>query len=374
MNWLRWHLGTACDPKWRVVAAESGARVTDVVAVWALMLERARGGDVPGTLGGWSDKVAAAALDLSPELVASIRGAMQGLVLDGEALTGWARRQPLREDGAAERARRWREQKRKQEEDENGSERTRTHANANERTRTKANAGERNRTPEQNRTEENREEESTSVRTARASDDGRTESIEEMKADINEYAKKVPKGPKRTSFAAAARILVMGDDGAAWHDTTGSPLPWAARPSMLRVAISLLEQGKSRDLRSALRYCIPRETDPIPTATASEAVTRRRREDSALEYSPPPMRSVEEIEAEQRERARESEERRRVEEQRVAEWEAANQLTARLLQREVSETVDATLADLPAGMRERTAAATYRERVLDLLQQEAHVA
>jgi hypothetical protein len=95
MDWFRWHHGTVTDPKWRVVAAESGQRLSDVLAVWAAMLEHASQNEARGSLAGWRDKVVAAALDLTPEAVEAIRKAMGGMVIDGEQLVGWRKRQPL---------------------------------------------------------------------------------------------------------------------------------------------------------------------------------------------------------------------------------------------------------------------------------------
>ncbi len=126
MEWLRWYHGTADDPKWRVVSRRSGEPIHAVLAVWARMLETASQAKPRGTLAGWNDEVTGAGLDLPTEAVAAIREAMQGLTLDGDRLTGWSGRQPKREDGAAERARAWRE-------------RNRTHANARERKRTQTN-------------------------------------------------------------------------------------------------------------------------------------------------------------------------------------------------------------------------------------------
>jgi hypothetical protein len=137
MEWLRWYQGTATDPKWRVVAIESGQPVAVVLAVWAMMLERAAQSDERGTIDGWSDRVAGAALDVPGDAVTAVRSAMQCLVLDGDRITGWEKRQPKREDGSAERAKAWRDRKKNATEptdpDKNGK---RTHANANERTRT----------------------------------------------------------------------------------------------------------------------------------------------------------------------------------------------------------------------------------------------
>lgn len=113
MEWLRWYAGTVTDPKWRVVAAESGQPVALVLAVWAVMLERASASAERGSIAGWSDRVVGAGLDLPASAVQSIRDAMQGLVLDGDHLTGWEKRNPKREreDSSTERVRRYREKK-----------------------------------------------------------------------------------------------------------------------------------------------------------------------------------------------------------------------------------------------------------------------
>jgi hypothetical protein len=105
MDWLRWWHGSTSDPKWRVVAAASGQPVSSVLAVWAVVLERASAASPRGQIGGWDDRVAGAALDLAPAVVAEIRGGMQGLVLAGEEVIAWERRQPAREDSSTERTR-----------------------------------------------------------------------------------------------------------------------------------------------------------------------------------------------------------------------------------------------------------------------------
>jgi hypothetical protein len=67
-----------------------------------------------GRLTNWSDEDVAAALDVDPANITAIREAMQGKTLEGDKLTGWEKRQPKREDGSAERSKRWRERKRTQ--------------------------------------------------------------------------------------------------------------------------------------------------------------------------------------------------------------------------------------------------------------------
>jgi hypothetical protein len=82
-----------------------------VIAVFNLMMVNASGNaEQRGTLSGWDDEDAGAALDMDASEVEAIRGAMQGKVLDGDYLTGWNKRQPKREDGtAAQRKQAWKE-------------------------------------------------------------------------------------------------------------------------------------------------------------------------------------------------------------------------------------------------------------------------
>ncbi len=110
MDWLRWYHGTLLDPKWRVIARRAGARVADVVAVWASLLEEASQAAERGSVAGWVAEDIAAALDLETETVEAIYAAMEGKVRDGDVLPAWEKRQPKREDTtAAERKRRQRE-------------------------------------------------------------------------------------------------------------------------------------------------------------------------------------------------------------------------------------------------------------------------
>lgn len=133
-DWLRlWH-DMPTDPKWRVIARKSGQPLACVIAVFNLVLVNASTNAANrGTLAGWDDEDAAAALDMDPEAVAAIMAAMQGKVIDGARLTGWERRQPKREDGtAAERKQAWKD---RQAEAKNAAERGGTHGNAAERAR-----------------------------------------------------------------------------------------------------------------------------------------------------------------------------------------------------------------------------------------------
>lgn len=125
-QWLRlWH-DMPNDPKWRSIARASKQPISLVLSVYMHVLVNASNAEERGRTKNLSSEDLASALDVDTEQVAGILSAMQGRVMDGDALTGWEKRQPLREDGAAERAKAWREAKKTQ------KELARTHANADE--------------------------------------------------------------------------------------------------------------------------------------------------------------------------------------------------------------------------------------------------
>lgn len=147
MDWFRWHTGSTTDPKFRVVARKAalavpGVRLSDVLAVWAMLLERASESDERGVIEGYDCESADAHLDLPDGAACAIVQALQDKgIITPERVCKWDQRQPKREDGSAERSRRWREEQK---------------ANATERRRTQPNATERNRTLEEIREEENK--------------------------------------------------------------------------------------------------------------------------------------------------------------------------------------------------------------------------
>lgn len=49
IDWFRWHHGSVTDPKFQLVARKAGVSLTDVIAVWAFVLEKAsqNGGALP---------------------------------------------------------------------------------------------------------------------------------------------------------------------------------------------------------------------------------------------------------------------------------------------------------------------------------------
>jgi hypothetical protein len=96
------------DPKFRTIARVSRQEISRVISVYVHMMTCASNATERGHTEGWCDEDVATALDIETEDVQAIREAMQGRVLDGDYLTGWEKRQPLREredDTAAERKR-----------------------------------------------------------------------------------------------------------------------------------------------------------------------------------------------------------------------------------------------------------------------------
>lgn len=112
MEWFRWFVGSATDPKFLVVARRSGQNVAAVVAVWAMLLERACASDERGSIVGFDREGADVALGLPDGAAQAIVEAMREKGLhDGERITAWSRRQPKREDSSRERMRAMREKR-----------------------------------------------------------------------------------------------------------------------------------------------------------------------------------------------------------------------------------------------------------------------
>lgn len=126
-QWLRlWH-DMPTDPKWRTIAKASGHRIGDVMAVYIHILVCASNATERGRTHSFSAEDVASALDMESADVMQIIDAMQGRVLDGDVVRGWEKRQVVREDGSAGRAKAWREAKKANDKSiENATERNRT--------------------------------------------------------------------------------------------------------------------------------------------------------------------------------------------------------------------------------------------------------
>lgn len=115
-TWLRlWH-DMPNDPKWRTIARTSKQPLSLVQAVYLHLLVDASRNVTRGVTTVTNEDLASA-LDVDEDQVSAIVSAMQGRVLDGCELSGWANRQPAREDlgdsqtGAKSAAQRKREQR-----------------------------------------------------------------------------------------------------------------------------------------------------------------------------------------------------------------------------------------------------------------------
>ena len=132
--WLRlWH-DMPNDPKWRTISRVSGQPIATVMAVYIHLLVSAsrnvttcHGVSLRGHIDVTTEDLASA-LDVTEEVIDSILQAMQGRVLDGDLISGWEKRQVLKEDNGnvsqtakspaeRKRAQREREKLRKQNEE-----------------------------------------------------------------------------------------------------------------------------------------------------------------------------------------------------------------------------------------------------------------
>jgi hypothetical protein len=114
--WFRWYHGSVTDPKFKLVAVKSGARVGDVISVWAYLLEQASAATPRGRFGTVDFESIDCLIDCEEGSAAAILKAMtdRGLVREGE-ICNWDKRQPRRErddDLSTDRVRRFREKRR----------------------------------------------------------------------------------------------------------------------------------------------------------------------------------------------------------------------------------------------------------------------
>ncbi|MED6636697.1 DnaT-like ssDNA-binding domain-containing protein [Escherichia coli O157] len=102
--WLRlWH-DMPNDPKWRTIARVSGQPIATVMAVYIHLLVSAsrnvttcHGVSLRGHIDVTTEDLASA-LDVTEDVIDSILHAMQGRVLDGDLISGWEKRQVMKED------------------------------------------------------------------------------------------------------------------------------------------------------------------------------------------------------------------------------------------------------------------------------------
>lgn len=113
IDWFRWHHGSVTDPKFALVAKKAGARLGDVVTVWAFLLESASASSERGEFGDVDSEALDCLLGADDGTTDRILDAMQtrGLISDGR-VAAWDKRQPKRErddDLSTDRVRAFRE-------------------------------------------------------------------------------------------------------------------------------------------------------------------------------------------------------------------------------------------------------------------------
>ena len=102
-SWVRLWSGMTTDPKWQTVARKSGQPRYLVIALFTHLMLEANEADERGSLDALDVEDVASALDCDEEAVEAILQAMDGRVIEDGRLSGWSRRQPLREDSGSEK-------------------------------------------------------------------------------------------------------------------------------------------------------------------------------------------------------------------------------------------------------------------------------
>lgn len=98
MDWLRWYNGTTADPKFQVVARKSGQPAAFVLAVWAMLLERASAADDRGSVAGFDCEAADVLIGAPDGAACAIVQTMQAReMIVNDRIAKWECRQPKRE-------------------------------------------------------------------------------------------------------------------------------------------------------------------------------------------------------------------------------------------------------------------------------------
>lgn len=276
MDWFRWYHGTVEDVKFTTIARRCGQSRGHVLALWALLLERASQAPQRGSIEGLDPEDAGALLDLSADVISVIFDAMKGRLHDGKKLLSWDRRQPERERDSVT-GNSWRALKKK--------EKTDVVANVDGNQRQprgnhKATSGNRRATLEQNRTDKNRGEltpESTLITNLDSSSDARATARSTPAPNANDSKQPTPESDPAGWVASEFTRL----HAECWPSFGERRIRW---PASLRVdAQALLDQGASPELVvEALRDGLERwrdDADPPSTvkpftADVTKAVAR----------------------------------------------------------------------------------------------------
>lgn len=106
-DWFRWWHGTVTDPKFMWVSRRAGRPLSEVIAVWAALLETASNAETRGNVSCFDSVSFDCFMGFEDGICDWIIATMtdKGMVDEDGNLTGWERRQPKREDQASAESR-----------------------------------------------------------------------------------------------------------------------------------------------------------------------------------------------------------------------------------------------------------------------------
>ena len=110
VEWFRsWH-GAPTDIKWLALAKMADVPTSLVVALAWSLLDRASQAEQRGSIEGYDPDALAAFFGCEPEQIEAVIQSMTAKgIVSGLRLASWEKRQPVREDGSADRAKNWRQ-------------------------------------------------------------------------------------------------------------------------------------------------------------------------------------------------------------------------------------------------------------------------
>lgn len=256
IDWFRWHHGSVNDPKFGLVARKAAARVGDVIAVWALILEQASASAERGVFGAIDCEATDFLLGAEDGTTARILDAMQGRgLIDGGRVTRWEERQPKRErvdNTAAERKREQREREKRERDTANtGSDAgvTPSHATSHQVTP---------------REEESREEKKNNDDNSAGAPAAAVAVVVADQPDELDHPRAAPMPPREDppdaaepAIALAVALRKLGVDAKFTHPAV---LGWVAQKipmQVLHAAVATAREQKGPTVKIAPNYLVP---------------------------------------------------------------------------------------------------------------------
>lgn len=252
-SWVRLWAGMTTDPKWQTIARKSGQPRYLVIALYSHLLMIGNESETRGNVSSVSYDDIASALDCGEDQVTAIMQAMEGRVIENGRLSGWDKRQPVREDsgneqtGAKSSTERVREFRRRQKTGAKEGQNA-TSGNAMKRDETQRNAP-----------------------------DTETESDSESEKPSTPHTVSEPERPPRDSAAESAPVIPVSPAGAICLAIREEGIP-TANPSHPTL-IALIEAGADpNEFRHAAREAVAKGK---PDFAYVVGTVRRRREEAA---------------------------------------------------------------------------------------------